>query len=87
VGHYRRYSPWRLRKVLAAAGLRPIELRYMNLLTIPGWWIFSHSDFEKSAAGKLSLWDKTGIVVGRRLESIVRVPLGLNVFCAAEAID
>jgi 2-polyprenyl-3-methyl-5-hydroxy-6-metoxy-1,4-benzoquinol methylase len=87
VGHWRRYAPWRMRHVLAGAGLRPVELRYMNILTIPGWWIFSHSNFEKSSAGQLSLWDKVGIPVGRKLESLVRVPIGLNVFCVAEIDD
>ena len=80
VGHYRRYSPWRLRRVLAAAGLAEVEMRYMNLLSLPAWWLFSRLNVEKSSAGKLSLWDRTGIPIGRRLESIVRVPVGLNLF-------
>jgi 2-polyprenyl-3-methyl-5-hydroxy-6-metoxy-1,4-benzoquinol methylase len=85
-GHYRRYAPWRMRRVFAAAGLAEVEMRYMNLLTIPAWWIFSRSNLDKGPAGRLSLWDNTGIVIGRRLESIVRVPVGLNLFCVAEAI-
>jgi 2-polyprenyl-3-methyl-5-hydroxy-6-metoxy-1,4-benzoquinol methylase len=83
VGHYRRYAPWRMREVLAAAGMTPVELRYMNALSVPAWWAFSHSDVEKSTAGNMSLWDKTGIRMGRRIESIVPVPFGLNLFCAA----
>jgi precorrin-6B methylase 2 len=86
-GHYRRYAVWRMRQVLAAAGLVEVDLRYMNLLTIPAWWIYSRSNLDRSSAGRLSLWDRTGIVIGRRLESIVRVPVGLNLFCVARASD
>lgn len=84
VGHYRRYSPWRMREVLASAGLSEVEMRYMNALSVPAWWAFSHSNVERSTAGSMSLWDKTGIRLGRRIESIVRVPFGLNLFCAAQ---
>jgi 2-polyprenyl-3-methyl-5-hydroxy-6-metoxy-1,4-benzoquinol methylase len=87
VGHYRRYAPWRMREVLAEAGMTPVELRYMNALSVPAWWAFSHSDVERSTAGNMSLWDKTGIRWGRRLESIVPVPVGLNLFCAARLAD
>jgi SAM-dependent methyltransferase len=86
-GHYRRYAPWRMRRVFASAGLVEVEMRYMNLLSMPAWWIFSHGNVERSTAGRLSLWDRTGITVGRRLESIVRVPVGLNLFCVARAAD
>jgi 2-polyprenyl-3-methyl-5-hydroxy-6-metoxy-1,4-benzoquinol methylase len=82
-GHYRRYAAWRMRQVFAAAGLVEVEMRYMNLLSVPAWWIFSRGNLERSSAGQLSLWDKTGIVVGRRLESLIRVPVGLNLFCVA----
>jgi SAM-dependent methyltransferase len=86
VGHYRRYAPWRLRAVLDEAGMSPVELGYMNALSVPAWWAFSHSDVEKSTAGSMSLWDKTGIAWGRRIESIVPVPFGLNLFCAARLV-
>jgi SAM-dependent methyltransferase len=87
VGHYRRYAPWRLRAVLDEAGMAPVEMGYMNALSVPVWWAFSHSDVEKSNAGKMSLWDKTGIAWGRRIESVIPVPFGLNVFCAARKVD
>jgi protein-L-isoaspartate O-methyltransferase len=87
VGHYRRYAKWRMRKVLAAAGLVEVDMRYMNALSIPAWWIFSQGNVERSVAGRLSLWDRTGVVIGRRLESIIQPPVGLNLFCVARASD
>jgi SAM-dependent methyltransferase len=87
VGHYRRYAPWRLRAVLDEAGMAPVEIGYMNALSIPAWLAFSNSDVEKSNAASMSVWDKTGIAWGRRIESVVPVPFGLNVFCAARRVD
>ena len=83
VGHCRRYAPWRMRDVLAEAGLVEVEIDYMNVLSIAPWWVFSHSDVERSTASRMALWDRTGIRLGRRLESIVRPPIGLNLFCVA----
>jgi 2-polyprenyl-3-methyl-5-hydroxy-6-metoxy-1,4-benzoquinol methylase len=83
VGHYRRYAPWRMRQVFAAAGLEQVDMRYMNILSVPAWWIFSRGNLERSSAGRLSLWDRTGIPLGRRMESLIRVPFGLNLFCVA----
>jgi 2-polyprenyl-3-methyl-5-hydroxy-6-metoxy-1,4-benzoquinol methylase len=83
-GHYRRYSPWRILEVVAAAGLRPVDAHYVNALSIPGWLIFSRRDVDRSPKGSLALWDRTGITMGRLIESRVRPPIGLNVFCVAE---
>jgi hypothetical protein len=84
-GHYRRYSKWRMRGVLASAGLAEVDLRYMNSLSIPAWWIFSRGNFERSVAGRLNLWDRTGVQLGRAIESVISPPLGLNLFCVARA--
>jgi SAM-dependent methyltransferase len=87
VGHYRRYAPWRLRAVLDEAGMAPVEIGYMNALSIPAWIAFANTDVEKSNAASMSVWDKTGIAWGRRIESVIPVPFGLNVFCAARRVD
>lgn len=81
VGHYRRYSVWRLGEVFRAAGLEPVELRWVNFLAIPAWAAFSRGDVrDTQEIGKLlSLWDRTAVPAGRFLESRVRAPIGLNV--------
>jgi hypothetical protein len=73
-----------MRAILREAGLVDIETRYMNALSLPAWWFRSRTSVERDLAGGLSLWDKTGVRFSRRLESIVRVPLGLNLFCVAQ---
>jgi SAM-dependent methyltransferase len=81
VGHYRRYSVWRLREVFHEAGLEPVELRWVNLLAIPAWAAFSRGDVrDTQEIGKLlSLWDRTAVPASRFLEAHVRIPIGLNV--------
>jgi SAM-dependent methyltransferase len=83
VGHYRRYSKWRLRHVLQEAGLSAAELMYVNALAIPAWVAFSRTDVNRTVGGGLSLWDRTGVPVSRFIESRVRPPIGLNLFCVA----
>jgi SAM-dependent methyltransferase len=82
VGHYRRYSLWRLGKVFEEAGLEPVELRWVNLLAIPAWAAFSRGDVnDQQRNGRLlSLWDRTAVRAGRFVESRMSPPIGLNVF-------
>jgi SAM-dependent methyltransferase len=81
IGHYRRYSVWRLRKVFQEADLEPVELRWVNFLAIPAWAAFSRGDVDdRRRSGKLlSLWDRAAVPAGRFLEAHVRMPIGLNV--------
>jgi SAM-dependent methyltransferase len=85
IGHYRRYSVWRLREVFREAGLEPVELRWCNFIAIPAWATFGRSDVEdpERSGRLLSLWDRTAVPAGRFIESHVRVPIGLNVLGVA----
>ena len=85
VGHYRRYSVWRLREVFCEAGLEPVELRWVNLLAIPAWAAFSRGDVRDTREiGKLlSVWDRTAVPASRLIEAHVRTPIGLNVLGVA----
>jgi SAM-dependent methyltransferase len=82
IGHYRRYSVWRLREVFREAGLEPVELRWVNFLAIPAWAAFGRGDVDdRERSGELlSLWDRTAVPAARFMEGHVRMPIGLNVF-------
>jgi SAM-dependent methyltransferase len=88
IGHYRRYSVWRLREVFREAGLEPVELRWCNFVAIPAWATFGRSDVEdpERSGRLLSLWDRTAVPAGRFIESHVRVPIGLNVLGVARRL-
>jgi len=82
VGHYRRYSKWRMREVAHEARLEIVELRYVNALAIPVWVAFSKSNAERTPDAGLSIWDRTGVPLSRALETRIRMPLGLNLLAA-----
>lgn len=77
-GHLRRYAAWRLKAVIEEAGLEPLDVHYVNMLAMPAWFLFSHSNVERTARGSLSVWDRTGVPLTRFLESRFRAPIGLN---------
>jgi SAM-dependent methyltransferase len=85
IGHYRRYSVWRLREVFREAGLEPVELRWVNFLAIPAWAAFGRGNIDdrERSGNLLSLWDRIAVPAARSLESHVRMPIGLNVLGVA----
>jgi SAM-dependent methyltransferase len=87
VGHYRRYSKWRLREVAHQAGLEVAELRYVNALAIPAWLAFSRTDVDRTQSASLSVWDRTGVPLSRALERRFRVPVGLNLLAVLKPLS
>ena len=85
IGHYRRYSVWRLREVFREAGLEPVEVRWANLIAIPAWAAFGRGNIDdrERSGSLLSLWDRAAVPVARALENHVPMPIGLNVFGVA----
>ena len=88
IGHYRRYSVWRLREVFREAGLEPVELRWVNFIAIPAWAAFGRGDVNDAQRSSklLSLWDRTAVPAARFLESHVPTPIGLNVLGVARRL-
>jgi 2-polyprenyl-3-methyl-5-hydroxy-6-metoxy-1,4-benzoquinol methylase len=84
VGHCRRYARWRMLEVLNAANLEALSLRYVNALAIPAWLAFSRTNIERRPAGRLAVWDRTGVPLTRFIESHLQLPFGLNLFCVAQ---
>ena len=81
VGHYRRYSVWRLREVFRDVGLEPVEPRWVNFIGIPAWAAFGRGDIDdrRRSGNLLSLWDRAAVPAGRFVEEHIRVPIGCNV--------
>jgi SAM-dependent methyltransferase len=91
VGHYRRYTPERLRELVRGRPLRLDDLRYWNLLGVPPAWLhaavlrtqidesFRYGDPSlpvRALRAGLSLWFE-------QVENRIRPPLGLTLFMAA----
>lgn len=85
VGHYRRYTPRTLRAVLESNGFSVRALEWMNLIGIPGWFL-SGRVFKRRAvpAFQVRLFDAIAPFVAK-VESRVRLPVGMSLFAVAEA--
>lgn len=86
VGHYRRYSPATLRAVVESNGFRIRTLEWMNVVGIPGWFLNGRV-FKRRAVPELQLklYDRIAPLLAR-LESKVKLPIGMSLFMVAEAI-
>ena len=87
VGHYRRYSRARLTGVIREAGLSVVTARYVQLLGLFAWSLSGVFARSRRVGGGLKLWDSVATPVSRAIESAIRIPIGLNVFCVAIVND
>jgi SAM-dependent methyltransferase len=82
--HKRRYTREALRAVVASAEMEVRYLRYFDVLGVLPWWIagrvFRRAKFDEFAA---KLYDRTGVVIGARMERHFVPPLGKNLICVA----
>jgi SAM-dependent methyltransferase len=82
VGHERRYGRGALRRRLTGAGLKPLELRYVNPVGALGWLVSSRLlRREHVPAGPLKLYDAL-VPVFRQLDGLP-LPFGLSLWAVA----
>jgi SAM-dependent methyltransferase len=83
VGHYRRYTPETLRKVLEENGFAVDTLEWMNLLGIPGWFMNSRVLRRRAVPRfQLKLYDRLAPVLAE-VEQRVKLPVGMSLFAVA----
>lgn len=86
VGHYRRYMPASLRRVIEENGFRVDSLEWMNLLGIPGWFLNGRLLRRRVVpAGQLQVYDRMAPLLAR-VESMFRLPFGLSLLAVARAV-
>lgn len=86
VGHYRRYMPSRLRKVLEGNGFRIERLEWMNLLGIPGWFLNGRILRRRLIPNaQLRVYDQLAPLLAR-VESLIRLPIGMSLLVVARAV-
>jgi ubiquinone/menaquinone biosynthesis C-methylase UbiE len=82
-GHHRRYEKAALEALMAKAGLRVLDGRYLNLLGVLGWWLNGKVLRRPIVPkGQMMLYDAIVGVVGK-FERFLPRPIGLSLFCAA----
>ncbi|HEY79902.1 MAG TPA: class I SAM-dependent methyltransferase [Anaerolineae bacterium] len=88
LGHHRRYERGGLAEAVQAAGFRPIQIRYMNLAGIAGWWLNSRVLRRRLLPkGQLAWFDRLAplfIRAERLLRRVWDVPAGQSLICIAE---
>jgi SAM-dependent methyltransferase len=84
VGHYRRYLPATLGRVLGATGYRVERMGWMNFFGILPWWVNNRllRRTEESSA-QIRVYDRYVVPCIRWLERRVRPPLGLSLVAVA----
>lgn len=84
-GHFRRYNKNRIRVIASQLDLRIARLRYHNLPGILSWVLQGLRRDTNFALNVIpSRWMQGAIRRYLKLESSLRLPLGLNLFCVLE---
>ncbi len=85
VGHFRRYTPSRLRSVLEENGFSVERLEWMNLLGIPGWFLNARILKRRTLSPfQVRLYDFVAPAIAE-LEARVPIPIGMSLFAVARA--
>ena len=83
LGHYRRYTPESLVALLESAGLQTPRPAYMNFFGLFGWTINGRLlRRERLSHRQLAVFER--LMALFRLEDLVRLPIGLGVYVAAQ---
>jgi SAM-dependent methyltransferase len=83
VGHFRRYWKGGLERVIAAAGFEVVDSHYFDLGGVLPWYLYFTLLGRRMGKGSVSLYDRIVVPPMRRIERIVRPPVGKNVLLVA----
>jgi SAM-dependent methyltransferase len=83
VGHFRRYSREGLERVVLHAGFEVVESRYFDLAGVLPWYLYFTLLGRGMGRGSVSLYDRVVVPPMRRVERLVRPPIGKNVVLVA----
>lgn len=81
-GHYRRYTPERLRSLVESAGLTVEKLYRFNALGILGWWAKNRRGADGIGSSPLRVYEAL-LAAWRPIEDRIDVPLGLSLIVHA----
>lgn len=85
VDHVRRYTKATMEAALAAAGLEPERLEYLDLLGMVPWFVFGRILKRSTQGGGVDWYDRFVIPVCRAFDRLVGPPVGKNLVVVATA--
>ena len=83
VGHFRRYTRDGLERVIGHAGFEVVRSRYFDIAGILPWYVYFTLLGRSMGKGSVSLYDRLVVPPMRLVESVVKPPIGKNVFLVA----
>ncbi|NHC46345.1 class I SAM-dependent methyltransferase [Motilibacter sp. K478] len=84
IGHYRRYTIRMMNDALTAAGLEPVQVRYVNPVGLVAWLVMMKALRGRPKAGlPLRVYDGAMVPLLRKAEQRFRPPFGQSVFAVA----
>lgn len=84
IGHYRRYRKKDVVAAMTAAGLVPVDVRYVNPVGLVGWIVLMRLLGKRTDDTPVAFFDRRVVPVLRRVERHVRPPFGQSVLAVAE---
>jgi hypothetical protein len=87
INHYRRYSRGDVEAKCRAGGFRVLVSRYFDLFGVLPWWVkYRLLQSRTMKSGTVTLYDQAVVPVAKKLESILKPPLGKNILLVAEKL-
>lgn len=84
MGHYRRYTPSMLRRLMARSAFTINELRFFNAPGAFAWWLLAKKLRRQPVDKKLTeTYDRLVVPTVSRIESQVKLPFGQSLLCIA----
>lgn len=85
IGHYRRYRRNELLALVHHVGFQQVTARYTNMPGFFAWWAIVRLLGRAPTAGRLaSIYDRFFVPVVRRVERVVRPPIGQSLLVVAQ---
>ena len=79
LGHFRRYDKSTGSELLLKAGFTVEGIKYADVLGVLPWFILMKLMKRGLSKGNVGLYDRVGVPITRRLESLVPAPFGKNI--------
>lgn len=85
LGHFRRYGKGELEQKCAKAGFKILKSTYFDFAGVLPWFVkYRLLKSETIGGGAVEMYDRLVVPVFKRIEAIVRVPIGKNILLIAE---
>jgi 2-polyprenyl-3-methyl-5-hydroxy-6-metoxy-1,4-benzoquinol methylase len=85
LGHFRRYTKPELEQKCQAAGFKILKSKYFDVAGVLPWYVnYRLFKSENLGGGAVNLYDKAVVPFFRKIESMVKVPVGKNILLIGE---